>query len=514
MCPTMSVRILVGLIGVVVRAQRLACGPRRKAATQPTAARGVFWGAVAGFTSTMSQAGGPPFQVYVLPQRMAKLTLVGTNDHVLRGDQRAQGRALFRPRPVLEPTVSAPRRCCCRSRSPPIFSASGWCASPRPNCSTDRLLAGAGDLAGAAVAGTEAPRFRLSLAIANADSRRPATLFPPKLKTALACGKTARGRAMPTSPYDTDLDRNAANFQPLTPLGLLERAATLFPAHTAIIHGALRRSYADFYARARRLASALARRGVTRGDTVTVMLPNTPAMLEAHYGVPMTGAVLNALNTRLDAAILAFTFDHAETKILITDREFSKVVKEALGARQGEAAGHRLRRSRVHRAGRTARRARIRGVFCNEGDPDFAWAHARTTNGTRSRSTTPRAPPAIPRASSIITAAPTCWRSAMCSPAPWPSIRSICGRCRCSTATAGAFRGRSRSSPAPMCACAGCARRRSTTPSPDHKVTHLCGAPIVMSTLLNAAETEKKPLPHGSSSSPRRRRRPRRCSPR
>src|SRR5512143_869005 len=125
------------------------------------------------------------------------------------------------------------------------------------------------------------------------------------------------------TPYDTDLDRNPANFQPLTPLGFLERAASVYPDRTAIIHGALRRSYAEFYARARRLASALSKRGIGRGDTVSVMLANTPAMLECHYGVPMTQGVLNTLNTRLDAAIIAFSLDHAETKILITDREFS-----------------------------------------------------------------------------------------------------------------------------------------------------------------------------------------------
>src|SRR5262252_1892718 len=137
---------------------------------------------------------------------------------------------------------------------------------------------------------------------------------------------------MAKTPYDTDLDRNPANFQPLTPLSLLDRAAAVYPDHAAIIHGKLRRSYAEFYARARRLGSALAKRGVKRGDTVSVMLANTPAMLEAHYGVPMTGAVFNALNTRLDAAILAFTLDHAETKVLIVDREFSKVMKEALAS--------------------------------------------------------------------------------------------------------------------------------------------------------------------------------------
>src|SRR5690242_14279946 len=135
---------------------------------------------------------------------------------------------------------------------------------------------------------------------------------------------------MAKTPYDTDLDRNPANFQPMTPLSALDRAAAVYPEHTAIIHGPLRRSYAAFYARARRLASALAKRGVGRGDTVTAMLANTPAMLEAHYGVPMTGAVLNTLNTRLDSAILAFTLDHAETKVLIVDRELCGVIKEAL----------------------------------------------------------------------------------------------------------------------------------------------------------------------------------------
>ena len=100
-----------------------------------------------------------------------------------------------------------------------------------------------------------------------------------------------------------DLDRTPANFQPLTPLQFLERSAAVYPDHTAIIHGTLRRNYRDFYARARRLASALTKRGIGKNDTVSVVLANTPAMLEAHYGVPMAGAVLNSINTRLDAAI-------------------------------------------------------------------------------------------------------------------------------------------------------------------------------------------------------------------
>ena len=135
---------------------------------------------------------------------------------------------------------------------------------------------------------------------------------------------------MSQSAYDKDLDRNAANFQPLTPLGFLERSASVFPDRLAIVHGAIRRDYKTFYARARRLASALAAKGVGKGDTVSVMLANTPAMAECHYGVPMTGGVLNTMNTRLDAAIIAFTLDHAETKVLIVDREFSGVVRDAL----------------------------------------------------------------------------------------------------------------------------------------------------------------------------------------
>src|SRR5271166_6134935 len=140
----------------------------------------------------------------------------------------------------------------------------------------------------------------------------------------------AQPRGLAMTPYDTDLDRNPANFQPLTPLSLLERAAAVFPDRTAIIHGKLRRNYAEFYARARRLACALAQGGMRRGDTVSVLLANTPAMLECHYGVPMCGAVLNTINTRLDAATIAFQLDHAEAKVLIVDREFSKLAKDAL----------------------------------------------------------------------------------------------------------------------------------------------------------------------------------------
>ena len=133
-----------------------------------------------------------------------------------------------------------------------------------------------------------------------------------------------------TNPYDIGLDQNPANYQPLTPLTFLERAAMVFPNQTAIIHGPLRRNYAALYARCRQLASVLAGAGLGRGDTVSVMLLNTPAMIEAHYGVPMSGAVLHSLNTRLDAATIAFQLDHAEAKILIVDIALLPRVRDAL----------------------------------------------------------------------------------------------------------------------------------------------------------------------------------------
>ena len=134
----------------------------------------------------------------------------------------------------------------------------------------------------------------------------------------------------PLSIYDTDLDQVGANYVPLTPLSFLQRSSTVYPDKTAVIHGDQRYSYHEFAERCRRLASALAAHGIGCGDTVSVMAPNVPAMLEAHYGVPMTGAVLNALNYRLDAATISFILDHAQTKVLITDREFSETISQVI----------------------------------------------------------------------------------------------------------------------------------------------------------------------------------------
>ena len=135
---------------------------------------------------------------------------------------------------------------------------------------------------------------------------------------------------MSQSMYDTDLDRNDANYVALSPISFLKRSAEVYADKIAVIHDDKQFTYRQFAERATRLASALHARGIRRGDTVSIMAPNVPALLEAHYGVPMTGAVLNALNFRLDAATIAFILKHAETKVLITDREFSDVVAGAL----------------------------------------------------------------------------------------------------------------------------------------------------------------------------------------
>ncbi|MFV8834331.1 AMP-binding protein, partial [Aquisalimonas sp. APHAB1-3] len=134
----------------------------------------------------------------------------------------------------------------------------------------------------------------------------------------------------PAPIFEHHLDQTPANYVPLSPLTFIERTAATYPERTAVVHGSIRRTWAETYARCRRLASALERRGIGKGDTVAAMLPNIPEMLEAHFGVPMVGAVLNALNTRLDADAIAFMLGHGEARVLIADREFAPVIHEAL----------------------------------------------------------------------------------------------------------------------------------------------------------------------------------------
>jgi fatty-acyl-CoA synthase len=296
------------------------------------------------------------------------------------------------------------------------------------------------------------------------------------------------------TPYDRDLDKNPANFQPLTPLTFLERSAAVFPERTAIVHGGLRRNYRDFYSRCRRLASALSKRGIKRGDTVAVMLANTPAMLECHYGVPMTGAVLNTLNTRLDAPIIAFCLGHGEAKALITDREFSKTVKAALAQAKVKplvidyddpeftGAGERLGELEYE-------------AFLAEGDPDFAWKmpddewDAISLNYTSGTTGDPKGVVYHHRGAYLLALGNvvTCgmgkhpvylWTLPMFHCNGWCFPWSI-------SIGAGTH------------VCLRYVRAEAMYAAlSGHKVTHLCGAPIVMSLLLNAPAEEKRPLPH------------------
>jgi fatty-acyl-CoA synthase len=136
--------------------------------------------------------------------------------------------------------------------------------------------------------------------------------------------------AVDANPYEIGLEKNAANYVPLTPIAFLLRSAAVYPNRTAIIHGEQRYTWQETLERCRRLASALNKRGIGRGDTVALVAPNVPALFEAHFGVPMAGAVLNAINIRLDADTIAFILKHGEAKALVTDTEFSPVIKEAL----------------------------------------------------------------------------------------------------------------------------------------------------------------------------------------
>ena len=296
------------------------------------------------------------------------------------------------------------------------------------------------------------------------------------------------------TPYDTDLDRNPANFQPLTPLSFLSRAADVYPDQIAIIHGQCSWSYRQFYARTRQLASALKKRGISRGDTVAVVLPNAPAMLEAHYGVPMAGAVLNSINTRLDAAIIAFTLDHGGAKVLITDREFSKVVGDALAICKAKPLVIDYDDPEFTGAGERIGTIEYEDLL-REGDPGFAWQmpddewDAIALNYTSGTTGDPKGVVYHHRGAYLL--------------ALGNVITCGIGKNPVYLWTLPMFHCNGWCFPWTISVVAGthvCLRAVRAAPIFDaiatHKVTHLCGAPIVMSTLLNASAQERKPLPH------------------
>ncbi len=295
-----------------------------------------------------------------------------------------------------------------------------------------------------------------------------------------------------TDAYTQNLDKNAANYQPLTPLGFLARAALVFPDHPAIMHGDLTFTYSEFYARARRLGSALTKLGIGKGDTVSVMLPNVPAMLDAKFGVPMTQAVLHSINTRLDAANIAFMIDHAETKVLITDTEFSGIISEALkiATRRPviidycdpvfKGLGSRLSETEYE-------------DFLLTGDPEFAWKmpddewDAITLNYTSGTTGNPKGVVYHHRGAYLLAVGNTLAGNIAKHPRYLWTLPMFHCDGWCFGWTIPSYTGTQ--------VCLRYVRPDAVwNAMADQKITHLCGAPIVMATLLNAPAGMKRTL--------------------
>jgi fatty-acyl-CoA synthase len=300
----------------------------------------------------------------------------------------------------------------------------------------------------------------------------------------------APAKAPSSHPYDIGLERNPANFQPLTPLAHLRRAAQVYPGVTAIVHGRMRMTYAEFYARSRRLASALARRGIGPGDTVSVLLPNVPPMLEAHHGVPMTGAVLNALNTRLDAAAIAFMLDHANAKVLIADREFAPLARGALKLAKVKPFVIQYDDREFPQTGELAGAVDYED-FVAQGDPEFAWSlpgdewNAIALNYTSGTTGNPKGVVCHHRGAALMGYANI--------------LATEMGRRPVYLWTLPMFHCNGWCFPWTLALNAGthvCLRwvraKDIYELIAQENVTHLCGAPIVMATLLNAAPEDKR----------------------
>lgn len=293
--------------------------------------------------------------------------------------------------------------------------------------------------------------------------------------------------------YDNDLTHCAVNHIALTPLSFLERTATVYPEYPAVIHGSIRRNWLETYQRCRQLASALSGRGIGKGDTVSVMLPNIPAMLEAHFGVPMIGAVLNTLNVRLDAETIAFMLKHSEAKVLICDREFHTVITEALtlidhppliiDVNDPEYGGEKATSDLDYEA------------FLAEGDPNYEWQwpedewQAISLNYTSGTTGNPKGVVYHHRGAYLNSLGnQMTWSMGHHPVYLWTLPMFHCnGWCYpwTITALAGVHVFLRRVDP-----------QKVLTLIREHKVSHLCGAPIVLNALVNMPEEAKAAIDH------------------
>jgi fatty-acyl-CoA synthase len=292
--------------------------------------------------------------------------------------------------------------------------------------------------------------------------------------------------------YDAPhLARNPANFTALTPLGFLARAAAVYPEKLAVIDGARRFTYREFYERCCRFADALRRRGIGPGDTVAVLAPNVPALLEAHYGVPMAGAVLNALNYRLDARSIGFILAHGAAKLLIADREFAPLARAARGELGGQIPVVEIDDG----SGGTALDATEYEAFLAEGDPAASWVSPAdegspiALNYTSGTTGNPKGVVYHHRGAYLNALGNAItfgldrhsvylWTLPMFHCNGWTYTWAV-------TAVAGTHVCLRRVDPEPIFAAIA-----------EHKVTHLCGAPIVLNMLVHAPDRVKRRFDH------------------
>ena len=304
--------------------------------------------------------------------------------------------------------------------------------------------------------------------------------------------------------YDQNLGQHQANYQPLTPLTFLERAASVFPDHVAVIHGNLKITYRQLYSRCRQLASALVQQGIGTGDTVSVMLANTPAMIEVHYAVPMCGGVLHGINTRLDPPMIAFQLDHAESKVLITDLAFSETIASALDLAAVEPLIIDYLDSQVPQQGKMLGSHDYEAMLAS-GDPSYSWLmpssewDAISLNYTSGTTGDPKGvvyhhrgatllaqgnvvTASIPKHAVYLWTLPMFHCNGWCF--PW-TISAVTGTHVCL---------REVRADAIWMALA------------EHGVTHLCGAPVVMSTILAGDKADRfipeKPIDFFTAAAP------------